>query len=323
MKLSIIIPVYNVEKYLNECVESIFNQGLSEDSLEVLLIDDGSKDKSLEVAKRLSTEHGNIRVFHQENQGQAVARNKGIDESRGEYLMFIDSDDYLISDKLLDLLEIVSRDSLDAIIYNLQVQRKNGDISIIKIPDVEYGKVFSGEEVALRYFVFGGMWRGIFSRKVFEENKLRFRYGFTHEDAELCFRLYPRLGKVMFVDEAIYFYRYNATSTDRAKDIKKLQRNIESDAILVSKLMGDINSDIYSPAIQKRYREIANSNIIGFFFRVRAAKIWSKEDFNKKIEWLKEIGVYPIKGATNSKKSLLFAKLLNQQLFLRIFIMGL
>lgn len=323
MKLSIIIPVYNVENYLEDCVNSLFNQGLSENTFEILLIDDGSKDMSLKVAEKLATQHPNIRVFHQENQGQAVARNKGIDEARGEYLMFVDSDDYLQSDQLVNLLDIVYRESLDAIIYNLQVQRKNGDISIIKIPDVEYGKVFSGEEVALRYFVFGSMCRGIFSRKVFEKNNLRFRYGFTHEDSELCFRLYPRLGKVMFVDKAIYLYRYNATSTDRAKDIKKLQRNIESDAILVSKLIGDINSGTYSPAIQKRYREIANSNMIGFFFRVRAAKIWNKEDFKKKIEWLKEIGVYPIKGDTNSKKSLLIAKLLNQQLFLRLFIMGL
>ena len=323
MKLSVIIPVYNVERYLEQCVESLYYQELNEDTFEILLIDDGSKDSSLEVANQLAQQYTNIRVFHQENQGQAAARNKGIDEARGEYLMFVDSDDYLQSDQLVNLLDILYRESLDAIIYNLQIEQKNGDISIHKIPDVEYGKVFSGEEVALRYFVFGSMCRGIFSRKVFEKNNLRFRYGFTHEDSELCFRLYPRLGKVMFVDKAIYFYRYNATSTDRAKDIKKLQRNIESDAILVSKLMGDINSDIYSPAIQKRYREIANSNMIGFFFRVRSAKIWNKEDFKKKIEWLRDIGVYPIKGDTNSKKSLLIAKLLNQQPFLRLFIMGL
>lgn len=323
MKLSVIIPVYNVERYLEQCVESLYYQELNKDTFEILLIDDGSKDSSLEVANQLAQQYTNIRVFHQENQGQAAARNKGIDEARGEYLMFVDSDDYLQSDQLVNLLDILYRESLDAIIYNLQIEQKNGDISIHKIPDVEYGKVFSGEEVVLRYFVFGSMCRGIFSRKVFEKNNLRFRYGFTHEDSELCFRLYPRLGKVMFVDKAIYFYRYNTTSTDRAKDIKKLQRNIESDAILVSKLIGDINSDSYSPAIRKRYREIANSNMIGFFFRVRSAKIWNKEDFKKKIEWLRDIGVYPIKGDTNSKKSLLIAKLLNQQPFLRLFIMGL
>ena len=92
-KLSVIVPVYNVEKYLNRCVKSIQNQTLN--NLEIILVDDGSTDNSGSICDELSKEDGRIKVFHKQNEGQGIARNCGIEVAKGEYVTFVDSDDYV------------------------------------------------------------------------------------------------------------------------------------------------------------------------------------------------------------------------------------
>ena len=92
--LSIIIPVYNAEDYLRRCIDSVFKQGLNDNELEVIIIDDGSQDKSYDIALAIVSEHENIFVCTQRNSGQAAARNVGLEKAKGKYVMFVDSDDY-------------------------------------------------------------------------------------------------------------------------------------------------------------------------------------------------------------------------------------
>ncbi len=95
MDLSIIVPIYNVEQYVRACIESIYRQGLDEDRFEVILVNDGTKDKSMEVIQDIIQQHKNITVVHQENQGLSVARNNGMAIAKGEYLLMSDSDELL------------------------------------------------------------------------------------------------------------------------------------------------------------------------------------------------------------------------------------
>ena len=105
MKLSIIVPVYNVEKYIRLCMESIFKQGLDENDYEVIIVNDGTPDKSMEMITDIIVAHQNIHVINQENQGLSVARNNGIAAAKGEYIQFLDSDDLLIDNSLPYLLD--------------------------------------------------------------------------------------------------------------------------------------------------------------------------------------------------------------------------
>ena len=105
MDLSIIVPVYNVEKYIRTCIESIFRQGLDEDCFEVIIVNDGTQDKSMDVIADIIHRHSNIIVIEQENQGVSVARNRGIEMARGEFLIMPDSDDFLINYSVKPLLE--------------------------------------------------------------------------------------------------------------------------------------------------------------------------------------------------------------------------
>ncbi len=322
MTLSIIVPIYNTQQYLEKCISSLYLQNLDEKDFEVLLIDDGSTDSSFAIANNWAGRKSNIRVFRQENQGQAAARNLGLDNARGQYILFVDSDDYLLPQKLGVLLRKTKERRLDAAIYCLRVQNPAGDTSTLKIPHVRYDHIYSGQEVALKFFVFGSMCRGLFSGSVFEKHKLRFRTGFAHEDSELCFRLYPLLGSVIFTEDEIYFYRYNRQSTDRSKALETLKRNIESEAMLVSKILEDVRCRTYTGTVAKRYRKVANSIMIGCFKRIRASRIWDKSEFNSKVEWMKAIGVYPLAGMTNSWKTRMVSKILNIRCFLRLYILG-
>lgn len=124
MKLSIIAPVYNVEKYLSKCLDSLFSQGLDPEDFEIIVVNDGSTDSSLEIAREYEAAHDNIVVLSQENQGISVARNAGMDTARGDYIYFIDSDDFLLKNSLCHLLELAYRHDADMVTFKSSVLRE-------------------------------------------------------------------------------------------------------------------------------------------------------------------------------------------------------
>lgn len=119
MKLSIVIPVYNVEKYIERCLNSIFNLNLEN---EIILIDDGSTDRSLEIIEKIKENNinENIKIIRQSNQGPSEARNKGIEIAEGEYISFIDSDDFVDKDKYRELIVNTMKNGLDLGIGNMK-----------------------------------------------------------------------------------------------------------------------------------------------------------------------------------------------------------
>ena len=120
--LSVIIPIYNSQSSIKKCVESVMSQGVED--LEVLLIDDGSKDSSLDICKQLAQKDTRVKVFSKENGGAASARNLGLEKCRGDYVCFVDSDDYLESNYLTILLEKIK--SADLVICGMKILKKRG-----------------------------------------------------------------------------------------------------------------------------------------------------------------------------------------------------
>ena len=105
MELSIIIPVCNVEQYIGPCLESVYRQGLRDDTFEIIIVNDGSTDNGMEVVKGIMRHHYNILVINQENAGPSVSRNAGMEKATGEYVLFVDSDDLLMDNGLSLLLQ--------------------------------------------------------------------------------------------------------------------------------------------------------------------------------------------------------------------------
>ena len=117
-KLSIIVPVYNVEKYIRPCIESIFKQGLDEECFEVIIVNDGTPDRSMGMIADIIEQHNNITVINQENLSLSVARNNGIAAAKGEYILMPDSDDLLIENSLKPLLEKALETKVDLMVAN-------------------------------------------------------------------------------------------------------------------------------------------------------------------------------------------------------------
>lgn len=115
-QLSIIIPVYNVEKYIRTCIESLYRQGLNEECFEVIIVNDGTRDRSMDVIADIVQKHSNIIIIEQENQGLSMARNNGLAKASGEYILFVDSDDLLIDNSLPPLLEKALETKVDLIV---------------------------------------------------------------------------------------------------------------------------------------------------------------------------------------------------------------
>lgn len=199
--LSIIVPVYNVEKYIRPCLESIFRQGLDESRFEVIIVNDGSQDRSMEVIADIIEQHPNISVINQENLSLSVARNNGMAKAKGEYILMPDSDDLLIEYSLKPLLDKALETKADLVVADFLAMTSD---EIDSFKGVNQDRpVFtekSGEQMFLeelspyRCYV----WKSLYRRSFLEENHIRFipriyyqDIPFTHEcllKADKCVR---------------------------------------------------------------------------------------------------------------------------------------
>lgn len=214
--VSVIIPVYNVEKYLVECLDSIINQTYKD--LEIIIIDDGSTDNSGIICDEYALKDNRVKVVHKENSGQSAARNLGIEIARGEYLTFIDSDDYVELDFVEQLIYIIQKSGAD--IGAINTTKQSGVLE----KGIEFKIANLDTEKALRYILRDykltpAPWGKIYRRRLFDS--LSFHNGKIYEDFGIIFKLVQLSGSVSFADTTKYYYRYNPISTTKAKFTNK------------------------------------------------------------------------------------------------------
>ena len=207
--ISIIVPVYNAERYVRECIESVTQQSYAD--FELLLIDDGSTDNSPSICDKYALTDSRIRVFHQENQGVATARNNGIKNAKGEYIAFLDADDKWDSSFLKCLLKNLNPTNLpicNVIRFNDQTENKPEE----KPDDHEWcWPIIKGYDVSC--------WRGLFQKNTLLENEIWFSTGRrTGEDQEFTLKYMIHMDHVFFVERALYYYRMNPLSVMHQRD---------------------------------------------------------------------------------------------------------
>ena len=205
--VSVIIPIYNVESYLAQCLDSVLAQ--SYENLEILLINDGSTDSSGAIAKAYADKDPRIHLFTQANAGQSAARNLGLEHAQGEYVSFIDSDDYIDRDFIKELVEIASPDTLA---YNFNVVFEQNTESVRHNKDrVVIGKFAIDQHIisALDFFVCNGL----FTMKLIRDNKLKFMEGKICEDADFLFCYLVLVDYIHCIDSGAYHYRQRTGST--------------------------------------------------------------------------------------------------------------
>ena len=302
MKVSIIVPVYNVEKYLERCVNSLVNQGLDFNDYEILLVNDGSTDNSLPIANRLKEKYENIKVFTQENQGLSGARNTGLDKAIGDYVMFIDSDDYLKPNSISKLLKNVQEQDLDVCHFNLSVMKPDGSFIDDQLYRLQYETIYTGKQIIKDGQLIGSVCSNIYKRSVFEENGLRFTLGITHEDVEFTPRLFAQVRRVMIVDIAPYVYFYNNDSLSTAPSLEKRNKYICDTVLVVNKTRKFANEQMDSE-LKQILNARCNSSIIGTLWQMFKDNTIPLSIVKNFMSLAKQYGEYPVKGKTESWKS--------------------
>lgn len=217
MKLSIIIPVYNVEPFVEKCIRSCEAQDIPQTEYEIVVINDGSKDNSLEVVNRVADEFANIRVFSQSNAGLSAARNKGMHEAKGDYYMFVDSDDWIAENCLGKLFEKLCNEQPDALAI-CAANVKNGEY--IRRQSYTDGTPIPGRDLLVRGVSPCAPF-SIWSAAFFKKYNLTFFEGIFHEDSEFTPRAYYFAEKVSFTNEIIYYVRQTPNSITRSVNPKK------------------------------------------------------------------------------------------------------
>ncbi|MCM6879955.1 glycosyltransferase [Enterococcus faecium] len=209
MKVSIVVPVYNVEKYLRKCVNSLLVQSHSD--IEIILVDDGSTDKSGYICDTLALHDSRISVYHKKNSGQSDARNLGLDNANGEWITFVDSDDYVTPDYIEFLLNLAIKNQADISIatytYITPRRRKDRGTGEMVVMDAET----TIKRMLLDDGFDMGVWAKMFRKEFFNEH--RFPSGKIFEDSLITYQIVANSSKIAFGSKSIYFYVNREDST--------------------------------------------------------------------------------------------------------------
>ena len=255
-KLSIIVPIYNVEKYIRACIESIFKQGLDDVDFEVIIVNDGTQDKSMEVIADIIQRHNNITVINQDNQGLSVARNNGIALAKGEYILMPDSDDLLIEYSLKPLLEKAQETKADLVVADFlnmtDEEIEQNDTRLLQKTVFNY-KEKTGEELFLQdlnpYQCY--VWRTLFRREFIVKNKLAFVPGIYIQDVPFTHECYLKAGKCLRTSWLLNIYRKGHESATFSFNKKKAK----DFCIAISKTWELTLRDSLSPRVQNKLQE--------------------------------------------------------------------
>jgi len=229
MRLSIVLPIYNVEKWVGRCIASIRNLGLEPSDYEIVAVNDGSTDDSmkiLEAFREKETEAGVETapwvIVNQKNKGLSAARNAGLKAAHGTYVWFVDTDDYLVPGVGKQILEHAENERLDVLCFGLQlVEEKGGDIIAYDIPDASEGKRLKGEEFLLKVGMPPAAWCALYRRGFLQSNKLEFLEGVLHEDQEFTPRAYFLARRIAFDPVVVYNYVQREGSIMKSANPKK------------------------------------------------------------------------------------------------------
>lgn len=216
--ISIIIPVYNVENYIEECVNSLLN--CKSNDLEIILIDDGSKDQSGQICDELKKRDIRVRVKHIENAGPGNARNQGINIARGKYLFFCDSDDFVDSNGFFKVIEFLKKNDLDILVFDSCYE---GNCKGNYVFDAAEMNEKDPKNEVIKYATrirISAPWKKIFRLEIVKKYNIKFPSNrILHEDLSFLFKYLEYINNAKIEKEPIYFHRYAENSLTRKNDV--------------------------------------------------------------------------------------------------------
>ena len=218
IKYSFIVPIYNVEKYIRRCIQSIYQQTYS--NFEVICINDGSTDNSLKIVQELSHQYPNLFIISQENKGLGEARNAGLQYVTGDYIWFIDSDDWIDCNSLQKLSDIILKyNQVEMIIFDCIRTNGKEEMKMDAISG-EHRTFISSEDYTKSLLLYNGLfsaWAKIFRTDIYKSSKFTYSKGFF-EDVSLINYYHNYISKIVYLHEPLYYYYYRDNSITRTFD---------------------------------------------------------------------------------------------------------
>lgn len=247
-KVSIIVPMYKVEDYVVECIDSIANQSYK--NIELILVDDGSPDNCGKIADEYAQKDERIKVIHKENGGLSAARNTGMEVATGDYLMFIDSDDFMIEGALEALVKKIEKENADYVIANYINSDEDGTLWEKPVFNTEKYNTFKLDikDYQDSFFIMNsGVWNKIFNHEFIKKLGLKFEVGLPAEDAIFTTYCFIKSTKVYYIPNIVYSYRQRGAGTSISMNC-------------TPKYFNGINT-----AYKKIYENFKENNELGFY----------------------------------------------------------
>ena len=283
IRLSFIVPFYNVEKYIEECIRSLYNQDIIQEEYEVICVDDCSPDGSQAIVERLQKEYPTLRLLiHKENKRQGGARNTGLKEAHGQYVWFVDSDDYIKPNCIKSLLEKAENSDLDILKFYqepLPDRLRNRNLvssSLVSGTDLIFG-VNTGEKELEKCST---VWSQIVKRTLINKYKIKFAEKVQYEDDDYVYQLYAYAQRVQLVAFAPYVVRSTPDSTTRRRhDLRRVQdiysqalRMVDLDFELTKQdprwhvLITECINDCINNCVLRMLKGLSTSNQLHFWY---------------------------------------------------------
>lgn len=289
MKLSIIVTCYNLEKYIDRCINSIVPQ--LTDETELIIVNDGSKDDSLRILEKLASLTPTITVINQPNRGISSARNTGVEAAKGDFIWFIDGDDYILPDSVKILLSNITP-LIDVIAFNYAVKTNTNTINLL----IYNNELINAAELIRRESFF--VWNRIYNRRIFEF--VKFIEGLNNiEDTVFNILISKHIGKIKTLSQILYVYeKTNASSISMSRSKRHLI-SLYKDTLKAQKILQTRHNEIKNEEIKSEWEKALNKTYVGNAFSL--LRFYNCKYFKKGINLYEEWGVYPFKNEGNIK----------------------
>lgn len=309
MKLSILIPVYNVERYLRRCLDSILSQQVED--IEILLGNDGSKDGSASICDEYANLYHNVTVFHNENMGAGAERNFLIDKAQGKYIWFVDADDYIEEGTISSILTKADNnpdsDMITITFCMVDAEGRKGELW--DVPEAE--RNLTGKKALQKGLFTGYIWEKLYKRDFLNEYHIRFHEELTNQE-DLVFNIWALSKCKQIYQSAVFGYNYftgNSNSTLRDNRLSTQERNVRN-TLTAQKEILKIIVGTEDQEMADAIRKLLNFNAGGLLYAMYVMK-FPIDKTKHAISVMKQNGVYPVGKGSNKKGNLftLFANI--------------
>lgn len=305
MRLSIIIPVYNVEKYIYKCLDSVLDQNLVTKDYEIIIVNDGSTDSSLQIIQNYAKQHDFIKIIDKENGGAGSARNRGIDAAKGKYIYFLDPDDYLISNSLNELIDTCERNNLDVLTFLSKSfsDLSSKDKSLFEKNDFSnsfgdniLSPIVTGEEYVANVNYRSEVWWYLINRKFLKSLGIRFVEGRYLEDAAFSIELILKAKRIAHLQLDAHRYRVtpgSAMNSIEPNHYLKIIRDIQNAALAFNPIIKTLENKNANPDCIARVR--AKQQSLVFFSMTRMLRsTMSFGEVKQRMNEMMSINAYPL-----------------------------